>query len=123
MAPLARALRQLPQIDLHICVTGQHREMLHQVLETFELEVEQDLAVMTRGQTLNGLTEQLLVRLDQAYGAFQPDLVLVHGDTSTSFVARIQVPRTIQPLHRLVPLRQRADLPSDICKVHVNYQR
>ena len=98
MAPLARALRQLPQIDLHICVTGQHREMLHQVLETFELEVEQDLAVMTRGQTLNGLTEQLLVRLDQAYGAFQPDLVLVHGDTSTSFVA------SLAAFHRHIPV-------------------
>lgn len=87
MAPVVRSLRQLPEIDLHMCVTGQHREMLHQVLEIFERDVEQDLAVMTRGQTLNGLTEQLLVRLDHAYDVFRPDLVLVHGDTTTSFVA------------------------------------
>tara|TARA_Y100000815_G_scaffold109092_1_gene97687 strand:- start:82 stop:351 length:270 start_codon:yes stop_codon:yes gene_type:complete len=67
IAPLARSLRQLLEIDLHICVTGQHREMLRLVLETFELDVEQDLAVMNRGQTQNGLTEQLLVRLDHAF--------------------------------------------------------
>ncbi len=87
IAPLARSLRQLLEIDLHICVTGQHREMLRLVLETFELDVEQDLAVMNRGQTQNGLTEQLLVRLDHAYDVFRPDLILVHGDTTTSFVA------------------------------------
>lgn len=98
MAPLAQALRQTANIDLHICVTGQHREMLHQVLQTFGLEVEQDLAVMSQGQTLNGLSQQLLSGLDQAYETFHPDLVLVHGDTTTSFVA------TLAAFHRHIPV-------------------
>lgn len=98
MAPLAQALRQVQNIDLHICVTGQHREMLHQVLQTFELEVEQDLAVMSLGQTLNGLTQQLLAGLDKAYETLKPNLVLVHGDTTTSFVA------TLAAFHRQIPV-------------------
>ncbi|TBU86556.1 non-hydrolyzing UDP-N-acetylglucosamine 2-epimerase [Phytopseudomonas dryadis] len=98
MAPLAHALRQAGDIDLHICVTGQHREMLHQVLHTFELQVEEDLQLMTQGQTLNGLTQQLLVHLDQVYGRVKPDLVLVHGDTTSSFGA------TLAAFHRRIPV-------------------
>lgn len=98
MAPLARELRQSPAVDLHICVTGQHREMLQQVLHTFELEVEQDLAVMSQGQTLNGLSRELLNGLDQAYARVRPALVLVHGDTTTSMVA------TLAAFHRQIPV-------------------
>lgn len=89
MAPLARVLRRWPGIELYICSTGQHREMLEQVLDTFELEVDQDLQVMTRGQTLNGLSQQLLTHLDSSYERLQPDIVLVHGDTTTSFIAAL----------------------------------
>ena len=89
MAPLARVLRQCPDIKLNICSTGQHREMLEQVLDSFELTVDQDLQVMTQGQTLNGLSQQLLIHLDQAYKRIEPDIVLVHGDTTTSFIAAL----------------------------------
>jgi UDP-N-acetylglucosamine 2-epimerase (non-hydrolysing) len=89
MAPLARVLRQWPGIKLNICSTGQHREMLKQVLDSFELTVDHDLQVMTQGQTLNGLSQQLMFHLDQAYERVKPDIVLVHGDTTTSFIAAL----------------------------------
>ncbi|RKS17052.1 UDP-N-acetylglucosamine 2-epimerase [Pseudomonas sp. WPR_5_2] len=89
MAPLARVLRNWPGIELNICSTGQHREMLKQVLDSFELTVDEDLQVMTQGQTLNGLSEQLLGHLDHAYERVHPDIVLVHGDTTTSFIAAL----------------------------------
>jgi UDP-N-acetylglucosamine 2-epimerase (non-hydrolysing) len=89
MAPLARVLRNWPGIELNICSTGQHREMLKQVLDSFELVVDEDLQVMTQGQTLNGLSEQLLEHLDKAYERVKPDIVLVHGDTTTSFIAAL----------------------------------
>ncbi|UVE16722.1 UDP-N-acetylglucosamine 2-epimerase (non-hydrolyzing) [Pseudomonas sp. LS44] len=89
MAPLARVLRERAEIELYVCVTGQHREMLQQVLDAFELQVDENLQVMTEGQSLNGLSQQLLGRLDQVYAAQQPQVVLVHGDTTTSFVAAL----------------------------------
>ncbi len=89
MAPRQRVLRQWPGIELNICSTGQHREMLKQVLDSFELAVDEDLQVMTQGQTLNGLSEQLLEHLDSTYERVKPDIVLVHGDTTTSFIAAL----------------------------------
>jgi len=89
MAPLARVLKHWPGIDLFVCSTGQHREMLQQVLDAFELKVDEDLDVMTQGQTLNGLSQQLLQRLDESYARLRPDIVLVHGDTTTSFIAAL----------------------------------
>ncbi|WP_191486722.1 non-hydrolyzing UDP-N-acetylglucosamine 2-epimerase [Pseudomonas sp. FEN] len=89
MAPLARVLRQWPGVELSICSTGQHREMLKQVLDDFELTVDEDLQVMTPGQSLNGLSQQLLISLDKSYERLQPDIVLVHGDTTTSFIAAL----------------------------------
>lgn len=98
MAPLARVLREWPEVDLHICSTGQHREMLEQVLTAFGLSVDQDLKVMTQNQTLNGLARDLLGRLDQAYEQVKPDIVLVHGDTTTSFIAALAA------FHRHIPI-------------------
>ncbi|MFO3724675.1 non-hydrolyzing UDP-N-acetylglucosamine 2-epimerase [Pseudomonas sp. HLMP] len=98
MAPLARVLREWPEIDLHICSTGQHREMLEQVLDAFGLSVDQDLKVMTRNQTLNGLARDLLDKLEQTYAQIQPDIVLVHGDTTTSFIAALAA------FHRHIPI-------------------
>ncbi|WP_374438725.1 non-hydrolyzing UDP-N-acetylglucosamine 2-epimerase [Pseudomonas panipatensis] len=98
MAPLARVLKTLPALELHICSTGQHREMLQQVLKSFELEVDEDLDAMTENQTLNGLSQQLLGKLDDAYARLQPDLVLVHGDTTTSFIAALAA------FHRKIPV-------------------
>ena len=98
MAPLARVLREWPGIDLHICSTGQHREMLEQVLTAFGLRVDQDLKVMTQNQTLNGLARDLLDKLDTAYEEVRPDIVLVHGDTTTSFIAGLAA------FHRHIPI-------------------
>ena len=89
MAPLARVLREWPGIDLNICSTGQHREMLQQVLQDFGLKVDEDLQVMTQNQTLNSLSQQLLAHIDAAYERFKPRIVLVHGDTTTSFIAAL----------------------------------
>lgn len=98
MAPLARVLREWPELDLHICSTGQHREMLEQVLTAFGLSVDQELQVMTKNQTLNGLARDLLDKIDQAYAQVKPDIVLVHGDTTTSFIAALAA------FHRRIPI-------------------
>jgi len=98
MAPLARVLREWPDIDLHICSTGQHREMLEQVLTAFGLSVDQDLKVMTQNQTLNGLARDLLDKIDKAFEKVNPDIVLVHGDTTTSFIAGLAA------FHRHIPI-------------------
>ncbi|MFZ5958366.1 non-hydrolyzing UDP-N-acetylglucosamine 2-epimerase [Pseudomonas knackmussii] len=89
MAPLARVLRTMPELQLHICSTGQHREMLQQVLDSFELKADEDLDVMTQNQSLNGMSQQMLGKLDAAFERLQPDMVLVHGDTTTSFIAAL----------------------------------
>lgn len=89
MAPLARLLRSTEGIELHICSTGQHREMLQQVLASFDLRADESLQVMTQNQSLNGLSQQLLSSLDQVYQRYCPHIVLVHGDTTTSFIATL----------------------------------
>ncbi|MGO4397366.1 non-hydrolyzing UDP-N-acetylglucosamine 2-epimerase [Achromobacter sp. PAB15] len=84
MAPLVTALQQEPQIQSVVCVTGQHREMLDQVLALFDLRAQHDLDIMVPNQTLNGLYARLISRVDSVLEAEQPDCVLVHGDTSTA---------------------------------------
>ena len=89
MAPLLHALQVDGGFEVRLCVTAQHRQMLDEVLELFELRADHDLDVMTEGQSLNGLCSRLLERLDGVMAAEQPDLVLVHGDTSTCFMASL----------------------------------
>ncbi|EHK64990.1 non-hydrolyzing UDP-N-acetylglucosamine 2-epimerase [Achromobacter arsenitoxydans] len=84
MAPLVAALQNEPQINSVVCVTGQHREMLDQVLALFDLQAQHDLDIMVPNQTLNGLYARLISRVDGVLEAEQPDCVLVHGDTSTA---------------------------------------
>ncbi|CAB3686266.1 UDP-N-acetylglucosamine 2-epimerase [Achromobacter animicus] len=84
MAPLVTALQNEPQIQSVVCVTGQHREMLDQVLALFELKAQHDLDIMVPNQTLNGLYARLISRVDGVLEAEKPDCVLVHGDTSTA---------------------------------------
>lgn len=72
-----------------VCVTGQHREMLDQVLNFFEIKPDYDLNIMRQGQSLNEMAEKLLKGLCAIYQEFKPDLVLVHGDTTTTFVASL----------------------------------
>jgi len=84
MAPLVTALQKEPEIDSVVCVTGQHRQMLDQVLALFDLHARHDLDIMVPNQTLNGLYARLISRVDEVLEKEQPDYVLVHGDTSTA---------------------------------------
>ena len=84
MAPLVRALAADPGVESRLCVTAQHRQMLDQVLELFDIQPHHDLNVMQPGQTLYALTATLLTKLEPVLAAERPDIVLVHGDTSTT---------------------------------------
>lgn len=87
MAPLVKELEKSSEIESIVCVTAQHREMLDQVLELFEIKPDYDLDIMKQRQTLTGITTRVLEGLDQVLEEAKPDIVLVHGDTTTSFVA------------------------------------
>lgn len=89
MAPLVKALEQNEEIESVVCVTAQHREMLDQVLEIFKLDTQYDLDIMTQRQTLTGITVRVLKGLEEVLEKAKPDMVLVHGDTTTSFVAAL----------------------------------
>lgn len=86
LAPLIVAFKK-SGIAVRVCVTGQHRHMLDQVLDFFDIVPDIDLNIMTPGQTLNGLASELFNRLDEVYSEETPDWVLVHGDTTTSSIA------------------------------------
>ena len=88
MAPLFHALRLLPdQFDVRVCVTAQHRQMLDQVLRMFRIEADVDLDVMREGQDLYGITSAVLGGMGEVLRRDKPDLVLVHGDTTTTLAA------------------------------------
>ena len=89
MAPLALELKKHDDIETVVCVTAQHREMLDQVLEIFDITPDFDLDIMKERQTLVGITCRVLEGLDGILKEQKPDIVLVHGDTSTSFVAAL----------------------------------
>jgi len=89
MAPLYHELKKNGAFDVKVCVTAQHREMLDQVLDFFEMVPDYDLNVMQPQQTLNGLSAQILSKMDAVLNDAKPDLVLVHGDTTTSAMAAL----------------------------------
>ncbi|MDX8288967.1 UDP-N-acetylglucosamine 2-epimerase (non-hydrolyzing) [Metabacillus indicus] len=90
MAPLVLELEKYPdEIDSIVTVTAQHRQMLDQVLELFEVKPDHDLNIMKDRQTLTGVTTKALEGLDEVMKEVKPDLVLVHGDTTTTFVASL----------------------------------
>ena len=84
MAPLYIYLKESANIDLKLCVTAQHREMLDQVLDLFAIKPDYDLSLMQKNQSLNRLCSRILDKIDDVLTEFNPDYVLVHGDTSTS---------------------------------------
>lgn len=84
IAPLVQALYTHPKIEAYVCVTAQHREMLDQVLNLFEIEPDYDLNIMQPGQTLNDITCNILSGISSVLGECKPDAVLVHGDTTTT---------------------------------------
>ena len=87
MMPVVRELRRRETIDLRVCVTGQHRAMIDQVFSTFDERPDIDLDIMAHNQTLGDVTAKVLGRLNDVLISEQPDLVLVHGDTTTAFAA------------------------------------
>ncbi|ENW17521.1 non-hydrolyzing UDP-N-acetylglucosamine 2-epimerase [Acinetobacter haemolyticus] len=90
MAPLALKLKAFDQdFETRVCVTGQHRQMLDQVLELFSLKPDFDLNLMKPGQTLSDVTSGVLKGLEQVFTEWMPDLILVHGDTATTFAASL----------------------------------
>lgn len=89
MCPLVKELKQTDGVETVVCVTGQHREMLKQVLDTFDVVPDHDLAIMKEQQTLFDVTINILERMKDVLELEKPDIVLVHGDTSTTFVASL----------------------------------
>lgn len=90
MCPLVNELKSRPgEFETAVCVTGQHREMLEQVLRVFGVEPDRDLAIMKPGQTLFDVTCDVLLKLKSVLEDEMPDVVLVHGDTTTSFAAAL----------------------------------
>jgi UDP-N-acetylglucosamine 2-epimerase (non-hydrolysing) len=98
LAPVILALRQAADIECRVCVTGQHREMLDQVLEVFGIQPDADLRLMKPNQSLAELTSRALVAIDEYLAADAPDLVLTQGDTTTVFCA------TLASFYRRVPV-------------------
>lgn len=90
MAPLALNLQHYSQdFETKVCVTGQHRQMLDQVLELFDLKPDFDLNLMKPGQTLSDVTSGVLKGLEEVFEQWLPDVILVHGDTATTFAASL----------------------------------
>lgn len=89
MAPLVQRIAATPGLESRLCVTAQHREMLDQVLALFELAPDHDLDIMEPGQSLSGLTARIITALEPVLLHDKPDLILVHGDTTTSFAAAL----------------------------------
>ena len=89
MAPLVKALESRDEIESIVCVTAQHRQMLDQVLATFSITPNYDLNIMKQGQTLSEITSNVLLGLEGIMKDEKPDIVLVHGDTTTTFAGAL----------------------------------
>lgn len=89
MCPLIKELKNRDGFDTYVCVTGQHKEMLYQVLKDFDVTPDYDLSIMKENQTLFDVTIRVLNRMKTILNEVHPDIVLVHGDTSTTFAASL----------------------------------
>ena len=89
MAPVVLELGKYPEVESLVAVTAQHREMLDQVLKLFDIRPDFDLNIMSEGQTLFDITSRALLGLDKVFSAANPDVVLVHGDTTTTFAGAL----------------------------------
>src|SRR5215475_12233818 len=89
LLPVVRHLREDPRFDLRVVVTGQHREMLREILEPFGIRPDVDLDIMQPGQSLNDIVCRAMPRLDKLYGRERPDWVVVQGDTTSAFCAAL----------------------------------
>lgn len=89
MAPLVKEFKKCQEFDVKVCVTAQHRQMLDQVLEIFEIVPDYDLDIMQAGQDLYDLTSRILLKMRDVLDKFKPDIVFVHGDTTTASIASL----------------------------------
>ena len=89
MAPLVKELQSREEIETIVCVTAQHRTMLDQVLEAFDITPDYDLNIMQAGQTLSDITSRVLKGIEQIIAEVKPHIVLVHGDTTTTFAGAL----------------------------------
>ena len=89
MAPLVKELEKREETESIVCVTAQHREMLDIVLKIFDIKPDYDLDIMEKNQTLTTITNKILIQLDEIVKKIKPDIILVHGDTSTAFVSAL----------------------------------
>ncbi|MFU0831781.1 MAG: hypothetical protein ACFWUC_02435 [Oscillospiraceae bacterium] len=89
MCPLVKELERRSQFESMVCVTAQHRQMLDQVLKVFDIQPDYDMNIMSSGQTLYDITSRVLSGLGDLFQKVRPDLVLVHGDTTTTFTAAL----------------------------------
>lgn len=89
MAPLVKELKSREEIECIVCVTAQHRQMLDQVLDVFEITPDYDLDIMKQGQTLSDITSRALKGLEEIIQKEKPNIVLVHGDTTTTFAGAL----------------------------------
>ena len=89
MAPVVKAFQQDSRFETAVCVTAQHRSMLDQVLDLFEIVPEYDLDIMKEGQGLSGITSAVIIKLETVLQEYKPDYVFVHGDTTTTFAASL----------------------------------
>lgn len=89
MAPLVHAFRGAPGVDCRVCVTAQHRQMLDQVLDLFEIRPDYDLNLMKAGQTLQSITCDIVNEITPVLASYRPDYMLVHGDTTTTFASAL----------------------------------
>ena len=89
MAPLVKELEKRKEIESIVCVTAQHREMLDQVLEVFDIKPNYDLDIMKKGQTLSEITSRVLLGLEEVIQKEKPNIILVHGDTTTTFAGAL----------------------------------
>ena len=89
MAPLVKELERREEIESYVCLTGQHREMLDSVMDIFSLHADFDLNIMEKRQTLSTITTKTLLGMEKVFEETKPDLILVHGDTSTTFAGAL----------------------------------
>ena len=89
MAPLVKELEGRKEIESIVCVTAQHREMLDQVLNVFDIKPDYDLNIMKQGQTLSEITSRVLLGLEEVIKKEKPNIILVHGDTTTTFAGAL----------------------------------
>lgn len=101
MAPLVKRLRETPELDVVLCSTGQHREMLDQVMSLFGQTPDIDLGIMRQGQDLIDITTGVMQGLRAAFTRYKPDIVMVHGDTNTTFAATLTAYYHQIPVHHV----------------------